>query len=443
MVNERMYNTISSYGRPFPEPPGKRKEVIMSREKDIETVRELAKQYMEIALSDRHVKMRKRFKDSNDLKIVRPPVNIEELPWWEQLNIDHMLDCVCEDSELRGMEYTFKVALYREKFFKCDNFIEPFWVVGKSFSSTGNGFPSSRVQRLEKKGSVINSRHFDDVLEDESALENYHLPVITAYPENDVKNVAHVQEILGDTMPVQLRGQMTYYSPWDQLSELRGVEPILIDIYERPEYLHKLMKMITDAKMAEIEQMDALGLYDPRCPAIHCTPAEVTVPNGNTEEGTFRSTDVWFRTMAQMFNTVSPEVHYEFDIQYSIPLSEKFAYTYYGCCEPLSDRLDMIKRYKNLRKVGCSPWSDVNVTAEELGGNYVLSKKPNPAYVALSTDPEVVRKETEETVQACIRNGTPCDITLKDISTVSNKPENLIIWAETVSGVLDKYYGED
>ena len=31
---------------------------------------------------------------------------------------------------------------------------------------------------------------------------------------------------------------------------------------------------------------------------------------------------------------------------------------------------------------------------------------------------------------------------LKDISTVSFHPENLMIWANTVSDVLDEYYGE-
>jgi hypothetical protein len=63
--------------------------------------------------------------------------------------------------------------------------------------------------------------------------------------------------------------------------------------------------------------------------------------------------------------------------------------------------------------------------------------------VALSTDPEVVRRETEEAVQACIRNGCPCEFVLKDISTVSHKPENLIVWADTVAEVLDRYYDKD
>ena len=62
--------------------------------------------------------------------------------------------------------------------------------------------------------------------------------------------------------------------------------------------------------------------------------------------------------------------------------------------------------------------------------------------MAIHTDPDVIRKEIEDTVKVCIKYGCPCDITLKDISTVSGRPENLIVWADTVSSVLDEYYGE-
>ena len=42
----------------------------------------------------------------------------------------------------------------------------------------------------------------------------------------------------------------------------------------------------------------------------------------------------------------------------------------------------------------------------------------------------------------CQKYGCPCDITLKDISTVGYRPENLIVWAKTASEVLDAFYGE-
>ena len=135
-------------------------------------------------------------------------------------------------------------------------------------------------------------------------------------------------------------------------------------------------------------------------------------------------------------------MHDEFDLEYLTRIAPRFAYTYYGCCEPLDNKIEILKkRIPNLRKIGCSPWANVEKCAEQIRGDYVLSRKPNPANVAIKTDPDIIRREIEETVKICIKYGCPYDISLKDISTVSNKPENLIIWAKTATEVLDKYYG--
>ena len=409
-------------------------------DREITVVRELAKQYMEIAVSDRHVRMRQRFRDSNDLKIVRPPLIMEEIPWHE-MNMDGELDCVCTDERLRGMEWKLRMQLFREKHFRCDNYIEPVWTVGKSFENSGIGFEAQEEQRVWDEHNHIVSHHYTDVMEDERCLEKYHDPVITAHPEKDRENLAFAQEVLGEIMPVELRGCGIYYPPWDRIARLRGVEPILTDIYDRPEYLHRIMALFTRGMACEMDQMNALGLYDPRLIALHCTPGQVT-PDHEPDPAHYTCRDIWFRTMAQMFSSISPDAHYEFDMQYSIPLAARCAFTYYGCCEPLHDRIDKIKRYPNLRKIGVSPWADVEKSAEAIEGKYVLSRKPNPANVAQDTDPEVVRKEIESTVRLCRKYGCPCDITLKDISTVSYRPRNLIVWAETASEVLDEYYGE-
>ncbi len=404
-------------------------------------VRELAKQYREIAESPKHVRMRQRFKDNNDLKVVRPPLYMDEIPWFE-MNIDGELDCVCEDDRLRGMEWHFRSELFRERHFACDNYIEPVWPVYKSYSSTGNGLSAKENTVSVDARNWIVSHHYEDVLEDEQALEAWHEPVITAHPEEDEKNMAFAEDVLGDILPVQLRGHTIYYAPWDQIPRLRGVEPILMDIYDRPEYLHKIIGLYTRGMKSEMDQKEALGLYDPRSLSLHCTPGSVTLPE-EPDPNHYGCKDLWFRTMAQMFSSISPQDHYELDMQYSAPLAARCAYTYYGCCEPLSDRIDMLqKAYPNLRKIGVSPWADVAASAEQIGGNYVLSRKPNPANVAIKTDPEQIRKEITETATLCLKYGCPCDITLKDISTVGNRPENLIIWAQTASDVLDAFYGE-
>ena len=407
-------------------------------EKELTVVRDLAKQYMEIACSDKHIRMRRRFRDTNDLKIVRPPVLIDEIPWHE-MNYEGALDCVCENGELRGYEYGLRVALFREKYFACDNLIEPCWVVYKSYTNTGNGF-AVKEDRLsvDDKNHIVSHRYYD-VFADESVLEQYHDPVITPHPEQDEKNLNHIREILGDTMPVVLRGHGIYYAPWDRIAMLRGVEPIMIDLYENPEYLHKIIALFTRSMQVEMDQMEAYGLYDPTQVSLHCTPYDVT-PLTEPDPAHYTCRDIWFRTMAQMFSSISPDMHEEFDMQYSIPLASRCAHTYYGCCEPLHDRIDKLMKYPNLRKIGVSPWADVEASAEIIGGKYVYSRKPNPANVVSVTDPATIRREIEQTVCACRKHGCPLDITLKDISTVGYRPENLMVWAKTVSDLLDEYY---
>ena len=159
----------------------------MAREESI--VRELAKRYMDIALSDRHARMRRRFRDSNDLKIVRPPLIMEEIPWHE-MNMDGELDCLCQDETLRGMEYRLRVQLFREKHFRCDNYIEPVWVIDKASSSTGIGFSIQEKRLSVDRANNIVSHEYSDVLADERSLERYHDPVVTAYPEIDAPGLS-------------------------------------------------------------------------------------------------------------------------------------------------------------------------------------------------------------------------------------------------------------
>jgi len=92
----------------------------------------------------------------------------------------------------------------------------------------------------------------------------------------------------------------------------------------------------------------------------------------------------------------------------------------------------MLRRLKNLRKVSITPWANVDKAADSIGSDYVLSYKPNPAFVAVDTfDPEPVRKEISRVLAACKRHGTTCELILKDISSVHNHPENLVLWEKT------------
>jgi hypothetical protein len=94
-----------------------------------------------------------------------------------------------------------------------------------------------------------------------------------------------------------------------------------------------------------------------------------------------------------------------------------------------------------MRKIGVSPWANVRSSAEQMGGDYVFARKPNPANVARNFNRDVVEQEITETIEACIENKCPYEFVLKDISTVGGNPGNLIGWVRTTTEVIDRYYG--
>ena len=108
-----------------------------------------------------------------------------------------------------------------------------------------------------------------------------------------------------------------------------------------------------------------------------------------------------------------------------------FGAIYYGCCERLDDRLEIVDMMPNIRKVSCSPWSDREQFAERLPKKYVMSNKPSPALVATdSLDEAAIRNDIRRTIRAAKANGLSLELILKDISTVRKDPSRLFRWAE-------------
>lgn len=408
--------------------------------KETSLLRELAKQYAEIASQPVNTERKQRAKGINSLRPARPTVWIHEIPWHE-MDIDSQLLLHCTDPKAREMEWFFRSNLFRWKYFQADMVAEPFYTVNKSWSTTGVGIEAQEEVRVTDDRNNIISHSYGDQLDTEEKLEALHNPILSADKAADQANVAFAREIFGDILSVKLRGSIIYYAPWDRISRYRGVEPILIDILDRPEFIHATMKRFTEFGLSTIDQMEKLDLLEYDSADLHCTPAWVDeLPAPDYDSGHIRLKDVWLRSMAQMFSSASPAMQEEFDVEYLRPLAERCGLVYYGCCEPLHDRLDILKKIPNMRKIGVSSWADVRRSAEEIGGSYVYSRKPNPAMVAGTVDEDAVRKETRETVEACLKYGCPYELVLKDISTVGGKPENLILWNKLVQEIIDEYY---
>ena len=225
---------------------------------------------------------------------------------------------------------------------------------------------------------------------------------------------------------------MLHSGLWDSITFWKGVESCYIDLLDRPELIHAILDRFTNAFVSQIEQINALGVYDVNSHLCHCSHTfSDRAPGSDRDPNRATTYDGWTFSMAQLFTSVSPAINAEFEVPYMSKIFTHFGAVYYGCCERLDDRLDIIDRMPNIRKISCSPWSDREHFAAVLPKKYIMSNKPNPSYLAGSVfDEDVVRKDLRRTIEAAKANGLGLELLLKDISTVEKDPRRLWRWSQ-------------
>ena len=145
---------------------------------------------------------------------------------------------------------------------------------------------------------------------------------------------------------------------------------------------------------------------------------------------------LWGYMAAQEFTAVSPAMHDEFLLQYQIPILKEFGLASYGCCEDLTNKIDILRQIPNLRRIAVSPFADAKKCAEQIGTDYVISYRPSPAdMVSYGWDEDRIRKILTRDLEAC--KGTFVDITLKDVETVEKDPNRVREWVKLTRSIID------
>ena len=114
----------------------------------------------------------------------------------------------------------------------------------------------------------------------------------------------------------------------------------------------------------------------------------------------------------------------------------------YACCEDLTAKIPVLRRLKNLRRIAVSPFADVAKCAEQIGGDYVLSWRPNPSTAcSFGVDEDFVRRDLRRVMDVFDENRWVWDITLKDLETTGGDPDAIVRWVAIVRDELEKRYG--
>lgn len=406
---------------------------------DRKIFRTLTSQYRDVACLDCHQQTMRDWKSLNGLHPVRPMVMVDQIPWHE-LNANGELTLFCEDPLLRQLEWNMRCELFKWRYFAGDMAFYPYLQVPKVFTSTSIGV-STLFSADDTQHQDAQTHLYTDQLADDAALAKLQKQDIRFDRERTAEREAIILDLAGDILPVKLTGISIWAAIWDKIVFWRGATPVLYDLADRPDFLHRMMQRMMMIEMDALDQYEAENLLEYEQGTIHCAGAySDELPAEGFDPRHVRARDCWAAGAAQIFSEVSPAMHDEFEIAYLKPYYERFGLVNYGCCEPLHNKIDIIRKIKNVRTISVSPWANVGIAAQCMGRDYVMARKNSPSFIAMDTfDTGLVADEVKATLKAVTASGTPCVFILKDITTVRNEPQRLTRWCETVKATIESY----
>lgn len=411
-------------------------------------LRELAFRAKEIAERPIQDERRELWRSLNSLRMARPMVNVNKFMWWQELYPDEST-LLCRHEALRPVERELRQRIFQD-WLGDDTVIEPFVALraayGPPYVDTPEmgdmywarntwGLHFSRIPSGDPNGAWA----FDPSLKELEDFEQLTAPRHVIDEERTAANLRTVRDCIGDILPVAMdRGPMVRaYSAsiLHDLCQLRGYENVLTDLYENPEWLHKVISFMADGVFAlhgEVERKGDFKLLNTFNQTMtYCDDLPDPAP---ADEPVPRSV-LWNFLEGQEFDCVSPALTDEFCIQYHKKIAGAYGLTAYGCCENLTLKIGLLRQIPNLRIIAVAPWANLRSCAEQAGKDYVLSWRPNPAATLCNgfDKDELIRSLQAAKADAA---GANYEINLKDVKTIRKDKDALKSWVDAAMGFV-------
>lgn len=400
-----------------------------------EYIRELAKQVKELANTPRMLTLQQEWKEHNALRSPRPMICVSPEGSWEEILPEKSLKCT--DPKLRGYEYALRQKLYWGNEIQDDTPISDYFNIPYATSATGYGV-EIELDQGENRGSFHYHKMIEDIDRDFHKLKYRQ---VTYDAQQSQKDLEHAQELFGDILKVRHRGAFWWtLGITSEVIKLIGLEDLMIDMYDCPDSLHRLMAWFRDEHMNLMDQYEKFGI-------LSLNNEDELIASGGigyTDElpgagfnGKVGYEHLWGFSESQETVGISPEMFGEFIFPYQLPMLERFGLNCYGCCEPVEGRWEWIQKIPRLRRLSVSPWSNKEQMREILGKNYIFSRKPNPSYVCNGFDRESIEEELRTTMR--MAKDLNLEIILKDTHTIENQPERFHEWVKMARQAAEKW----
>jgi len=404
-----------------------------------EILRRLGAETAAIAALPVHTETARLWQRLNDLDSVRPMVWINEIPWHE-MNVDDELTLRTVHPWARELETRLRRTIYQWRHMRADMVVNDWIECPLAIHSTDFGIHEDVDVAKTDEGNEIVSRHFKIQIKSMEDIEKSKLPKVTHNERMTELAYSTMQGLFGDIMPVRKVGQThIWFTPWDYLIRWTGIQEAMIALYEEPDMINAAVERMVDAWMVELDQFVEQNLLSLDCDNTRIGSGGYgyvsSLPGKPFSPDHVLPHNMWGCSNAQIFSDVSPEMHWEFALRHDFRWLERWGLVYYGCCEPLQGKLELMRKIPNLRKISVSPWNDYNRILPGMNGDYVASVKPTPAiFVDEVFSPELARANLQKAVSAG-GDFSHIEFIMKDISTVLYKPQNLWTWADIAMDV--------
>jgi hypothetical protein len=406
---------------------------------DRDILRGLAAEVAELAQDPIQIERLEGWKALNSLKPHRPMLWITEIPWREFEDDVAELRPLCEDARARRAERGLRRKIFTARELGVDEVLTGDFHVNRVMEGRGYGV-EFREERIEQGAAYIQSHHYLPVIKELEDVEKIRTPEISCNAERTAERVDYFETLFGDILSVKEAGvRQQSFTDWDLIVMWTGVTEALMDLVLRPDYIHAIMRRLTDAFLASMTQLEEQNLLDYPHPLdrVHSGAAGYTdeLPQPDADLNHIRLIDQWGGVSPQIFSDVSPEMHQEFALQYEIEVLSRCGLNYYGCCEPLHNKMHLMAKIPRLRKISVSAWGDVAKAVSSAQDTYVFSHKPSPA--SLAEDVFNEERAEQDLRDRLARSGDmPCEIIMKDISTVRGDIRRIIDWCAMANRVI-------
>ena len=414
-----------------------------TKKHDVTILREWARQYAERAALPKQEEKRQAWAAHHALKPTRPLVlatfgmwNV----WCQEVFGDARM--ACEDPFYRDYERFFRMQLFQDSV-GDDSILEPWVTVQAAMPGDWSslwGLPVAFSERTEKGGSWAFRPPIRD-WPDAAAMKA--VPHEVDEPETR-RRVDKLSAAVGDLLPVNISRTPVFSGFAADIStmliRLRGLNEIMLDMYEHPDELHRVLAFMRNGILANNAAAERAGHYTLTSGGNQQPPYADDLERPRPNSAPVTRGALWGFCAAQEFTLVSPEFHEEFLFHYQRPIFEPFAHVHYGCCEDLTRKIGMLRALNNLRSIAVTPVADVRENARLIGRDYVASWRPNPTdMVCAGWDEARIRRIVREGGEA-FKEGF-MHVHLKDVETVQGDPSRLARWTAITRDTLEQVAG--